>query len=412
MPQHSLRFAHASQLRLDSPLRGVGPLTSAARRIVEDAPLIAWRRLVDACIERDVQFLLLTPRTIAASLSLRDRHALRAGVQRLAEAGIAVYWRLCSDEEELLAHCGALAEHVTWLSPASRTATFLRHGRVAATIDCDESADTLLRPEGSSVAADRPLRIRILENGSAADAGPARELEGTNLSADYVAAWGNARPHTESVGASLRVDPGTPLGRSADETGGGGVTIVDWVPGAAAEIERVPTASVHWERIPLGLTPETQRDELIERLQYALLEREPAIGEQLWIIDWQIVGSGPLFGQLQEEATRTTIERAIDAALGDGERLVRVHRWKLTPRLASRAGDDVGARLQEWLVTQGAAAWPAVSADLQTALRERTTAPVEYAPHLRFDQVRDDAQRLLTEWLSASAGNAEGGSRA
>src|SRR4051794_29424949 len=99
MTQSALRFAHAGNLRLDAPLRGIGPLPRAVRPVVEDAPIIAWRRLVDACIEREAEFLLLTPRTVGASLSLRERCELLSGVKRLAEAGLSIYWVLDPDEE-------------------------------------------------------------------------------------------------------------------------------------------------------------------------------------------------------------------------------------------------------------------------------------------------------------------------
>lgn len=413
MAQSVLRFAHAGHLRLDSPLRGVGPVPTAVRRLVEDAPTIAWRRLVDAGIEREAEFLLLTPRTVSSSLSLHDRRELRAGVQQLAHARIPVYWYSSDDEDDIAAWRGALSENVTWLSRSEPSATFIRHGRVAATIHVGDSPPESPRTsETLSVVADRPLRIWIPADGGSRDRWPSTEACRTNVAADYVAGWGSARAQTQLTGATVWADPGTPLGRSADEPGGGGVTFVEWVPGEAAELQRVPTASVRWERIPLGLTPETKRDDLVERLQYALLEREPAIGEQFWIVDWHVVGSGPLFGELQAEATRSAVEQAVESALGDGERLKRVHRWKLIQRSTPRAGDDVALRVQEWLDRDGKAACPKLCADLPTAFGRRSAEWIELTPHLHYDSVRDEAQRFLAEWLSGSAEDAEPVSRA
>ena len=73
MAQSILRFAHAGELRLNEPLRGVGRLSASDRRIAEDAPFAAWERVVEACVDRDVAFLLLTPRTSVVLWSVLDR---------------------------------------------------------------------------------------------------------------------------------------------------------------------------------------------------------------------------------------------------------------------------------------------------------------------------------------------------
>lgn len=54
------RFIHATNLRLDESLMRTGPLEGQARLIAEDATLLAFERIVEHCIDRDVDFLLLT----------------------------------------------------------------------------------------------------------------------------------------------------------------------------------------------------------------------------------------------------------------------------------------------------------------------------------------------------------------
>lgn len=60
MSADSFRFIHATNLRLDQPLTGAGALSADDRSIVEDATLTAFTRIVDACLQNDVDFLLLT----------------------------------------------------------------------------------------------------------------------------------------------------------------------------------------------------------------------------------------------------------------------------------------------------------------------------------------------------------------
>ena len=54
------RFVHATNLRLDQPLTGAGALTADERALVEDATLTAFARIIDACIQHNVDCLLLT----------------------------------------------------------------------------------------------------------------------------------------------------------------------------------------------------------------------------------------------------------------------------------------------------------------------------------------------------------------
>src|SRR5262245_39669274 len=98
MAGFALRFAHASNLRIDVPLRGVEPLPDDARRLAEDAPAIAWERIVEACIDRDVAFLLLTPRTTVGALAPYDSRLLLNGLRQLSEYEIPVYWSLAPGE--------------------------------------------------------------------------------------------------------------------------------------------------------------------------------------------------------------------------------------------------------------------------------------------------------------------------
>jgi hypothetical protein len=141
-------------------------------------------------------------------------------------------------------------------------------------------------------------------------------------------------------------------------------------------------------------------------LQFMLLEREPAIGEQLWIIDWHIVGSGPLFDLLRQPAARGEIEAAVESAFGDGERLIRVHRWELRLR-GTNAADTVSLRIQEWLDEHATASWPSLCLAVDAELRRANcAAAAERTAELRPAAVREEAERLLTGWLAIPSRNA------
>ncbi|MBL8851804.1 MAG: hypothetical protein JNG89_19165 [Planctomycetaceae bacterium] len=415
MALYSLRFAHAGNLRLNQPLRGAGSLTDAARCIAEDAPARAWERLVAACIEHDVDFLLLTPRTLPGTTLIDDRRALLAGFRRLADSSIPVFWALEDGEPPDVFAYEEWPGNVTMLSDRQPTAALSCDGRVLAELTLGGAGHETAgdRPDVLALPGDQPLRILVPDHPDAFDQMSEPENGGnssgqvsTAACHDYIACWGASHRQSRSVGITLVADPGPPQGRSVDETGGGGIDIVDWHAGRIADIVRVPTASVRWERCPLVVTPETSRAELIERLQFMLIEREPAIGESLWLLRWRITGSGPCIELLSDPALCREIEQAVESAFGDSPRLTRVHRWEVCPREAA-ATDSASTMLQAWLTENAETAWPAVKQEVEAELNRARIAPfADGLSQLPAGAVREAAELLRAGWLANSVRDA------
>jgi hypothetical protein len=410
-----LRFAQAGNLRLNHPLRGVGPLSAPARHIAETAPALAWERVVAACIENGVDFLLLTPQTMAGASLIDDRRTLLAGFRRLADSGIPVFWALAARETSDVLSGDLLPDNVTVLSEDRNSATLTSDGRLLAEITFGGASPGTKndRPDVLILPGDQPLRIMIPAEPDAFERLPAAEARGSdagrspeNTGYDYVACWGSTRLQSRKVGETLFAEPGTPQGRSVDEPGSGGICIVEWQTGRIADIVRVPTAPVRWEQFLLVVTPETSRAELIERLQFLLLEREPAIGESLWLVHWRVAGSGPGIELLRDADTRREVEDAVESAFGDGERLTRVHRWEVHPRGAA-ATDSVSTMLQEWFPEHAEATWPSVKLEVEAVLnRTNTAAFADGLPQLRAATAREDAEQLVAGWLASPARDA------
>ena len=88
------RFIHAANIRLDVPVsvQTTEKLTDDLRFAFEDATLHAFEEVIEACIKRDVDFLLLSGNVfVEADRSLRARLALLKGVNRLDEFNIHVF---------------------------------------------------------------------------------------------------------------------------------------------------------------------------------------------------------------------------------------------------------------------------------------------------------------------------------
>lgn len=94
MAFHPQRFIHAANLRLDVPVsvHTSETLSDELRMVFEDATLFAFDEVIEGCIKRDVDFLLLSGNVfVEADRSLRARLALLKGCRRLEEYGIHVF---------------------------------------------------------------------------------------------------------------------------------------------------------------------------------------------------------------------------------------------------------------------------------------------------------------------------------
>ena len=88
------RFIHAANVRLDVPVsvQTTEKLTDELRFAFEDATLYAFDEVIEACIKRDVDFLLLSGNIfIEADRSLRARLRLLKGFSRLDDQNIHVF---------------------------------------------------------------------------------------------------------------------------------------------------------------------------------------------------------------------------------------------------------------------------------------------------------------------------------
>src|SRR3989338_7959088 len=85
----NFRFVHTSDLHLDSPFTSLSELDLAIAGKLRDATLTAFDRIIDLCIEREVDFLLVGGDIYdGAYRSLKAQLRFRKGLQRLSDVGI------------------------------------------------------------------------------------------------------------------------------------------------------------------------------------------------------------------------------------------------------------------------------------------------------------------------------------
>lgn len=180
MPFEPLRFLHAANLCLDATLQCTIALPPDAQQDVEDATLNAFERVTAACIEKRVDFLLLTGNCfIERERSLRARLALRDGFRELDQHGIAVFVTPGElDPPEAWQAIPELPDNVTVCYPSNpEPVAVMRDGRVVATIANNlfyGEADHFGIKSSPNTGERRPYRIGMLH--------PARlsEIEAVN----------------------------------------------------------------------------------------------------------------------------------------------------------------------------------------------------------------------------------------
>jgi DNA repair exonuclease SbcCD nuclease subunit len=335
MPYETLRFIHAARLSVEHPLSDTGTLAAELRGLTRGATTQAFHHLVKACLEQDIDFLLLTGDTLHQSdFSIKARVELRRGFEQLADAGIQVFLVPGADDPaSLWDEFPELPSNVTVFRPESDDpVAVLRNGSVIASIralgwrqswfawdDEEPHADRTQRrvkeadnAENSFDQTQPKSRSLIEENNDpeldgsepfdddvASEAGPPARREirrvhsptelrpnhfaiaivrdgvdqpGLDPQADYLATVGG-RERTTSKGSDwLMHFPGGTQGLSPNESGLHGCSLVDLDGEGVIRCRFLPTAPVRWENFELSVDADTTFQQLISRAQAACRE--------------------------------------------------------------------------------------------------------------------------------------------
>lgn len=308
------RFIHATNLRLDQPLTGAGALTADERALVEDATLTAFARVIDACLQHNVDCLLLTGDCFEfQSGTLRGRLQMQRGLERLDEKGISAF-----------IICGSLDPPSSW-----KRGMALPRNTTLFTSDDDEPVD--LTADGQTIASIAPIAMAMSDDSSWRDrpsnwktqsgafriglvgaGAPVRwegstplPLSGPGVSAaasklvgsaiehgvHYLALGEGAERLTVHVSGGVAHDPGSPQGLNAGESGPKGCSLVELNSRGQTEIKFIPTGGVRWMSLAADAPSTFDIPQLAERMALVAMESEPHASDDLWLTRWTIRGS-------------------------------------------------------------------------------------------------------------------------
>lgn len=309
------RFVHATNLRLDQPLTGAGTLTADERATVEDATLTAFSRVIDACLEYEAAFLLLTGDCFEhQSGTLRGRLQMQRGLERLAEHGVEVFIIPGSlDPPSSWKRGISFPENtVLFTTDEDDPVNVVRDGEVLATIApvaMATSDESNWQAQGPSFwrSESGPFRIGLVGAGSAVrwsgsspepTGGPETSSAAAKMiraaidqGVNYLALGEGAERQTIEITAGLAHDPGSPQGLNSQESGAKGCSLVEVDDDGAMEIKFVPTAAVRWMSLTADAPGAVDLDQLAERMALAAMECEPYSTDDLWLVRWLVRGS-------------------------------------------------------------------------------------------------------------------------
>lgn len=364
-----MKFIHAADIHLDSPLHGLAAYPDAPAAQLRNATREAFCALVRRAIDEAVDFLVIAGDLYDGAWRDHNTGIFFCGeMGRLRRAGIRVFVLFGNhDAESEMTRRLDLPDNVHCFS-AQRAQTFrldeLRVALHGQSFRDRAVTDNLARAYPPPVAG--WFNIGVLHTALAGHSAhqPYAPCTVDELQARGYQYWalGHVHEHQAWEGASTIVFPGNLQGRSVRETGRRGAVRVTVHEGGAVQVERLFIDVLRWESLVLDAAPHATLADVSRGIGRALEDLVATDGQVPRAVRVTLEGAtrahGELFGlegQLRQEVLGQV------AAIGH-ERL-----WLEKIRLRTRSPDDdaaaAAARLDAFADLQailaGAAADPA-----------------------------------------------------
>jgi len=343
-----MRFLHAADLHIDSPLRGLNRFEGAPVTRLRGATRQALIRLVDLAIDEKVDFVL-----IAGDLYDRDWQDFHTGLfvreqmVRLGRAGVSDFIVQGNHDAQ-----GVISRQLPWPDNvkvfSSRSAETVQLDDLRVAIHGHSFPDREVPEDlvpGYPMAVPGYLNIGLLHT-SLTGAEGHDTYAPTSLDTlrskgyDY---WALGHVHARQVVCDEPrvVYPGNLQGRHARETGPKGCELVS-VVGGKLDATFVPLDVVRWHQIDVMLNPSHSLDALPQVVGEALRAAvASASGERLHAVRVLLMGESPL--HLHEARQPGTLAAAVQAAAQD---LIEADVWVEKVQLALRSPVDRGQLAQ------------------------------------------------------------------
>lgn len=310
--QRPFRFLHAADLHLDSPCRTSAELPEHLIDLVVNAPLQATTKLFDAALNQRVDFVILAGDVINPGLaSPRELLFLVEQFKRLAERNISVYWAGGTIDS-----LETWPTYVQWpanvhLFPQSHVQRF-RHevagGAVCEIIGRSHYGSELPLPYEFAPSAAELFSIAVAHaNWNANALG--------EIGADYWALGGLHQRTTPLESNCVAHFAGTPQGRSFDESGARGATIVSVDEQGRVQLSPVQCDVLRWIMPRFAVPPTATQNEMAQILVDRTEQLAAESGVTL-MTSWQIACSGAIQFALRHGSLGTELIAKLQQQFG------------------------------------------------------------------------------------------------
>lgn len=374
-----MRFVHAADIHLDSPLRGLARYEGAPVSEIREATRRAFRRLIERCLEDRIELLL-----IAGDLYDGDWKDYATGLffvnqmNLLREVGTrVVVLRGNHDAQSQITKSLRLPDHVKDLSTSRVESVVFEDLGVAV-----HGRGFSHREELSDLSLGYPAPLSGLVNvgmlhtsvdGRPGHAGyaPCKPSWLVERGYDY---WALGHVHAREVlhERPWVVYPGNLQGRHAKETGAKGATLVTTADAKVRAVEHVVFDVVRWERARVTVTEGDHDSDVLDRLRSTLESLRTSADERPLAVRVAIDGTAsPRVAQALGEPSFEADVRALAGEVAPAwiEKIdVALSSPALAGALAER--DDAIGQLARALRDGGAARDPALTAAITEALAD------------------------------------------
>lgn len=375
-----VRFIHSSDFHLEQPVYGLASIADSQRDTILESPYLSATRVFDSAILEHADFLLLSGDLYDAnSSSPRAVAFLLEQFERLEEKSISVYWCLGQSEgSEAWPATVPLPSNVHMFLPGKVDELIhMRENQVPITI-CGVGWSDRHRVSPSEFRAESVNTCRI-----ALAHGP---FDAHALQKQYVHYWALGGEHQRRT---LFATPhtahycGTPQGRSPNETGPHGCTLVSIESDGKIRTQLLPTDALRFYRESMAVTDAMTRGDLHRQMRERSQVIATEAGERTCLIKWTIEGNGRLASGLRTGTLRTDLLQELRAEFGQKRHAV----WATSLEIAPPA-ELPG----EWYEEDS------ILGDFLRAVRDHELAnesPLQLSEYLSSDQLKGELGTAL-----------------
>ena len=301
-------FIHTADLHLDSPFTGISEINDELGSRLAAATFESYKRIVDQCIEREIDFLLIVGDVYdGADRSLRAQLKFRDGLGKLSEAGIPAYiahgnhdpldgWSANLDWPEAVHIFGGKSVESLQVTKDNDPVAVI-HG--ISFNKRNIQANLTSKFPQKAIGSDSLFSIGMLHCNVGTNTGhesyaPCTKQDLFNCNVDY---WALGHVHTRMIVSEegcVIVYPGNPQGRHPRETGSRGCYLVTVDENGTATPTFIEVDSIRWEIKEISVTDLYTEQELLAAVHDSVEEvREEAAGRPS-VCRIILTGSGPL----------------------------------------------------------------------------------------------------------------------